>query len=183
MTDAAARYARVADTFGARVRGVPEGRWDDPAPCAGWMARDVVGHLAEWIPGLFFPTWGIDAPPLPSAQDDPVETWLALDRIVRAAFADPAVAGAERETRMGTATFAATFDMIATGDVFLHTWDLARATGQDEALDPAEVHAMLAGMEPMDEVLRASGHFGPKVPVPEGASEQDRLLAFIGRTP
>jgi hypothetical protein len=38
-------------------------------------------------------------------------------------------------------------------------------------------------MEPMDEVLRASGHYGPRVRVPEDADEQTRLLAFIGRQP
>ena len=37
-----------------------------------------------------------------------------------------------------------------TGDVFMHTWDLARATGQDETLDPALCTEMLKGMEPMD---------------------------------
>ncbi|MGB3184418.1 MAG: hypothetical protein WBG36_08815 [Ornithinimicrobium sp.] len=41
---------------------------------------------------------------------------------------------------------------------------------------------MLAAMEPMDAVLRASGHFGPKVDVPENADVQTRLLGFIGRT-
>lgn len=183
MTDAAARYARIADAFTERVRGVPEGAWDSPAPCEGWVARDVVDHLVTWIPDLFFSTWEIDAPPIPSARDDPAGAWLALDRTLRAALADSAVADAERETRMGTGTFAGTFDVIATSDVFLHTWDLARATGQDEILDPDEVHRLLVGMEPMDEVLRQSGHFGPRVPVPDDADEQTRLLAFIGRTP
>ena len=42
---------------------------------------------------------------------------------------------------------------------------------------------MLAGMQPMDAALRASGHFGPRVDVPEDASVQDRLLAFVGRRP
>jgi hypothetical protein len=45
------------------------------------------------------------------------------------------------------------------------------------------VHRLLAGMEPMDEALRASGHYGPRTPVPDDADEQTRLLAFIGRTP
>jgi hypothetical protein len=61
--------------------------------------------------------------------------------------------------------------------------DLARATGLDERLDPDAVARMLDGIEPMDEALRSSGHYGPKVEVPEGADEQTRLLAFLGRTP
>ena len=73
--------------------------------------------------------------------------------------------------------------MIYTGDVFLHRWDLARATGQDVVLDPATCAAMLEGMRPMEEALRQSGHYGPAVEVPDDADVQTRLLAFIGRTP
>jgi uncharacterized protein (TIGR03086 family) len=73
--------------------------------------------------------------------------------------------------------------MFGTSDILVHTWDLARATGLDETLDPDEVHGLLAGMEPMDAVLRQSGHFGPRVDVPADADEQTRLIAFTGRHP
>ncbi len=43
--------------------------------------------------------------------------------------------------------------------------------------------AMLEGMLPMDEVLRQSGQYGPRVHVPDDADVQTKLLAFIGRTP
>ena len=74
-------------------------------------------------------------------------------------------------------------DRFYTADVFMHTWDLARATGQDDTLDADTCAVMLAGMEPMDEVLRASGQYGAKVPVPADAHVQDRLIGFIGRDP
>ena len=38
-------------------------------------------------------------------------------------------------------------------------------------------------MLPMDEVLRGSGHYGPRVEVPDDTDAQTRLLAFIGRDP
>ena len=44
----------------------------------------------------------------------------------------------------------------------MHTWDLARATGQDETLDAEFSATLLAGMEPMDEILRASGQYGAR---------------------
>lgn len=72
-------------------------------------------------------------------------------------------------------------DQLYTADVFLHTWDLARATGQDERLDPDRCARLLDGMLPFDEQLRQSGHYGPRVEVPESADVQTRLLAFIGR--
>jgi uncharacterized protein (TIGR03086 family) len=74
-------------------------------------------------------------------------------------------------------------DMIVAGDIFIHNWDLARATGQDEWLDPDMVHAMLEGMQGIDEMLRSSGHYGPRVEVPADADEQTKLIAFTGRTP
>ena len=65
----------------------------------------------------------------------------------------------------------------------MHTWDLARATGQDDRLDPDFCAELLAGMEGIEEVLRASGQYGPAVPVPDDADVQTRMLGFIGRDP
>jgi uncharacterized protein (TIGR03086 family) len=182
MTEAE-RYHWIAAGFTERVAAVPPGSWDAPAPCAGWVARDVVRHLAEWLPAFFVDRWGLVADPIPSVDEDPAGAWAALDATLRRALADPAVADAERDTPMGRRTFAETLDMIGTTDVFLHTWDLARATGGDERLDPDEVHRLYEGMLPLDEVLRTSGHYGPRVAVPDDADEQTQLLAFIGRTP
>lgn len=70
-----------------------------------------------------------------------------------------------------------------TADVFMHTWDLARASGQDVRLDPDRCAAMLAGMQPIEDLLRSSGQYGPAVPVPDDAPVQDRLVGFIGRDP
>ena len=74
-------------------------------------------------------------------------------------------------------------DQFYTTDVFMHTWDLARATGQDDRLDPDFCAALLAGMEQMEEAIRSSGHYGSRVPVPDDADPQTKLLGFIGRDP
>ncbi len=73
--------------------------------------------------------------------------------------------------------------MFLMNDVLLHTWDLAHATGQDETLDPDEVAALYEGMLPLDEMLRQSGQYGPRVEVPDDADVQTKLIAFIGRQP
>ena len=65
----------------------------------------------------------------------------------------------------------------------MHTWDLARATGQDDTLDPEVCAAMLAGMEPIEDVMRGSGQYGARVDVPDDADVQTRMLGFIGRDP
>jgi uncharacterized protein (TIGR03086 family) len=112
-----------------------------------------------------------------------VGAWRALRDAIDAALADPTVADEVRDIMPGAMRFAAAVDQLGTSDIVMHQWDLARATGGDERLDPDEVHALLVGMEPMDEVLRASGHYGPRVEVPDDADEQTRLIAFIGRQP
>ena len=50
-------------------------------------------------------------------------------------------------------------------------------------LDTGEVRDLLAGMEPHDEMLRQSGHYGPRIEVPADADEQTKLIAFTGRRP
>jgi uncharacterized protein (TIGR03086 family) len=74
-------------------------------------------------------------------------------------------------------------DRFYTSDVFLHTWDLARATGQDATLDAEVCADMLAGMEPLEDLIRSSGQYGPAVAVADDADPQSRLIGFIGRDP
>lgn len=167
MAEIADRYQKVAAAFTARVESVPSDRWESPAPCAGWVARDVVRHLVEWVPGFFSSRGG---PELPTgdADADPVGAWRALDAAVQSSFGD--------------AEFDAAIGQFVLPDVLVHTWDLARATGLDETLDPEEVASLLAGMEPMDAAIRGE-HFGPRVPVADDADPQTKLIAFTGRTP
>ena len=97
---------------------------------------------------------------------------------------DPATADRTFANRhVGDLPLADAIDRFYTTDVFMHTWDLARATGQPAGLDEAECAALLAGMEPMDELLRSSGQYGPRVVVPAEALAVDRLMGFIGRDP
>jgi uncharacterized protein (TIGR03086 family) len=180
MTYYADRHRWIAARFTATARAVPEGAWDNPAPCEGWVARDVVRHLVEWIPA-FWAGNGVALPDATGVDDDPAGAWERLSDAVQAMLDDPEVASQTQDMRMGRMTVEQAMDMICTNDVFLHTWDLARATGLDERLDPDEVHRMYEGMLPLDEVLRASGHYGPRVEVPDDADEQTKLLSFIGR--
>ena len=183
MSEISERYRNVARQFTQRVTGVPDDAWDNPAPCEGWVARDVVGHLVDWLPAFFFGTWDIELPPGPSVDEDPVAAWAVVNGAIQVSLDDPTIAERERDTRMGRSTFAQTIDQICTGDILIHTWDLARATGLDETLDAGEVHRFVEGMEPLDEILRRSGQYGPRVEVPDDADEQTRLIAFVGRRP
>jgi uncharacterized protein (TIGR03086 family) len=177
------RFVKIAAAFSARVDAVAANAWDNPAPCEGWRARDVVRHLAEWVPGFFASFAGLSFPTGPSADDDPVGAWNTLRTALVGHLSDRPTAEREIDTPMGRLTIEAAVDMIVTNDVFLHTWDLARATGLDETLDPVEVEQMFVGMEPMDEMLRNSGQYGARFPVADNADTQSKLIAFIGRDP
>lgn len=181
MNDIAERYERVTSQFTERVRAVPASAWSNPSPCEGWTARDVVGHLTEWIPA-FFGSHGVEFPAVPSVKDDPVGAWETVQVTIAGALADPIVANRQVETPFSTQSLAETVDMIVTGDVFTHTWDLARATGQSETLDPDQLQRMIAGIGAMpEEVLRADGMFGPRIDVPAEADDQTRFLGYVGR--
>ena len=66
----AERFRRVAGRFTDRAHEVPPDAWDNPAPCDGWTARDIVDHLVTWVPG-FFGAAGIElaaGPPSPTIR-------------------------------------------------------------------------------------------------------------------
>lgn len=181
--DPAERFRRAAGRFTDRVAEVPADAWERPAPPEGWTARDVVRHLVDWVPSLIGRS-GVAFPAGPSVDDDPLGAWTALADALQAALDDPEVAARTYDVGPpGEMTVAASIDQLVTGDVVVHTWDLARAVGLDEAIDPVIAAEMLAGMQPIDDLLRQSGHYGPKVELPDGASVQDQLLAFTGRDP
>ena len=180
----AEEHRRIAAGFTACVVGAAPSAWDDPAPVEGWAARDVVRHLVEWFPGFLKSGTGIDLPSGPSADEDPVAAWTVHSDGVQALLDDPATAGKMlKERHVGDVPLDLAVNNFYTTDVFLHTWDLARATGQDETLDPVKCAELFEEMLPLDQVLRDSGHYGPRVEVPDDADIQTKLLAFIGRTP
>ncbi len=175
------RHRAVAAGFTARVQGTSD--WDAPAPVPGWRARDVVGHLVEWFPGFLESATGLVLDRGPSPTEDPLAAWQVHTEAVQQVLDGPAAATLFRHPMVGEMPLPVAVDRFYTTDVFLHTWDLARATGQDERLDRETCADLLAGMTPIEELLRSSGQYGPAVQVPADADVQTRLLAFIGRDP
>jgi uncharacterized protein (TIGR03086 family) len=184
MSEIAERYRQVAGGFTDRVRQVAPEAWELSAPCEGWVARDVVSHLVEWIPAFIADAGGPTAPTGPSVDDDPVGAWAALNTGIQAILDDPVASALVIEhPRAGTHRLDDAIATFMLGDVLVHTWDLARATGLDEKLDPEVVHDMVVAMEPLGDTLASSGQYGPRVQVPEDADEQTKLIAFTGRRP
>ena len=65
----------------------------------------------------------------------------------------------------------------------MHSWDLAKALGREPDLGRSAAARRWRPCEPIEQLLRDSGQFGPAVPVADDASPQDKLVAFIGRDP
>ena len=66
-------------------------------------------------------------------------------------------------------------------DLAIHGWDLARAIGDDEVIDPEIVELLHGELKPKEDELKSTGLFGPKVEAPPGADKQTQVLAIFGR--
>jgi uncharacterized protein (TIGR03086 family) len=173
-------HRAIAGGFTALVASTTD--WDAPAPVDGWAARDVVRHLVEWLPGLLESGAGITLASGPSTDLDPVGAWRIHVEAVQALLDDPATAALVLSNpHIGEVPVPEAVSRFYTADVFMHTWDLATATGQPHGMDQGLAAETLAGMEPMDEMLRASGQYGAKVDVPAAADPVSRLMGFVGR--
>lgn len=184
MNDVAAAWRRVASTFTDRVNAVAPAAWNSPSPCEGWVARDIVRHLTDWVPPFLAAGAAIETEPGPSVDDDPAAAWRHLCAAIESTLDAPDVSSRRFEhPQAGSHALDDAIAQFILGDVLIHTWDLARATDQDDTLDRELVSTMLAAMEPMADVLAASGHYRRRVPVPDDADDQTRLIALSGRRP
>lgn len=154
--------------------------WDAPSPVAEWTAIDIVAHVLVYWPG-FFAWGGIELPtPNPNelaasfwAQSVAVDELCADDERLAAEFVGP-------DGFVGTLGTAISFYCA---DLFMHGWDLAKATGQDATLNASTAEQLLVGMAPVTEQLRSLGQYGPVIEVPADAPVVDRFIGFIGRDP
>jgi uncharacterized protein (TIGR03086 family) len=179
-TAIARRYARLADAFAAAVAAVPADAWENPAPCEGWTAREVVRHVVD-SHDLFLGKVGRPLPGGPSVDDDPAGAFAAARGAVRADLDDPERAAATYDGFFGTISFEDAIDQFLSGDLLVHRWDLGTAAGLDVRLDPPDMRAWRQAAGLFLDAMRGPGAFGPELTPPEGADEQTAFLAFLGR--
>jgi uncharacterized protein (TIGR03086 family) len=193
MSAVADRYRRHADAFERKIAAVRPEQWSNQSPCAAWDARGVVEHVVV-MHGVMLRPVDRAPSPAPSVQDDPVRAFTVARADVEAVLDDPELAGLECDTPNGRMTVARQIDGVVSDDLVLHGWDLARATGQDDAMDAEDVERLWAITTAIPAALmekyRTPGAFGPGVevygPEVEIAAEaplQNRLLGLIGRDP
>jgi len=176
--------------FARRLAAVGPDDWDRPTPCDGWVVRDLVVHV---LVGARMATLLVEG----GSRED------AEALFVDATLPDDVMAEFEAGADAQAAAFAApgAMDRVAAhpagdfpvpmllgfriGDWTMHSWDLARAIGADETLDPELVSHVWATIEPAAPLLVASGRFGAGASgdVADSAPTQTRLLDATGRRP
>ena len=160
--------------------------WTRPTPCAGWDARDLLGHLATSVNVAISimegtqPVWPDVTRPGDLVHDDPVAFWhgtatQAQDALGKANLAD------KLDSPLGSTVADAL--AIPVIDLYIHAWDLGVVLGVTidipaDVIDYAHKH-----LDPVpDEMLRGPDRaFGPKIQPPAGATPTEQLIAWTGR--
>ena len=179
-------FGHAVAEFDARVRQIGDHQWQAATPDENWTVRDLVNHVVGedlWAPLLLagsttaevgdrFDGDVLGAGPraawtaASAAAVQAVEAGGAMDRIVHLSSGD--VPGSEYALQL----FA---------DHLIHAWDLARAIGADERLDPGLVTSCVSWFDAVEDAYRRAGAIAARPPVPGDASAQAVLLARFGR--
>ncbi|MEU6185827.1 TIGR03086 family metal-binding protein [Nocardia sp. NPDC047038] len=149
------------------------------APCAEWDVRALVEHVTGNHERM---AWLLHGQAVDDrGGSDPAQRWSVAYAAVRSGLSIPGALDRMGRSPFGGQAAVADVARILTVDLITHTWDLARAVGADEVLDPDVVADLLPMVERFHPAMAASGKFAPPVSVPEFAEAQQRLLALLGR--
>ena len=183
------RFLSAQSAFGSVVHQVGADQWSSPTPCTEWDVRALVNHLVYeqlWakpmLEGAAVDEVGdrFDGDLLGS---DPIAAWESAAKESAAAFSAPAALDRTTSSSRGPLP-ARQYIAEMTMDLLVHRWDLGQGIGDEQrftADELAQVEAMVAAMEPMQEQLQAAGIFGPPVAVDDADDAQTRALAAMGR--
>lgn len=186
--DAVELHRRAVGRFGELVRLVGDDQWHSPTPDEDWDVRDLVNHLVvenRWtrplMTGMTIEEVG-DRFEGDLLGDDPKGAWEEAAReAVEAVGAEGAMV---RTVHISAgAVTGEEYALQLFSEHLIHGWDLARAIGAPDRLDPELVGAAATWFASQEEAYRQAGAIGPRPEIPAGADEQTVLLAMFGRRP
>src|ERR1044071_2207180 len=152
------------------IRGIHPDQLTAPTPCAEFDVRGLIDHMLHWGPSLARATRHSDAEADPGGN--PLER--QIDLLVKAWSVPAAWQGM---TSMGGPQElpARMIGAMAVGEVVVHGWDLARATGQTVSWDEELLHFLHDEVARTAELGREMQAYGAEVPVPRTAPVLDRM--------
>lgn len=171
-----ASWNEVAEAFGQRLDAVSADQSETRSPCDEWNCDELIEHTVTVQHGVGAQL-GVEVP-----EGDASTSWSGFRQAMVAAMSAEGGLETEIETPFGKRPVAEAMG-IPTLDLLVHTWDLSRTIGHDDALPAAAVTHAFEQIKPMDAMLRGRGVFADKVDVAADASEQDQFIAFTGRQP
>lgn len=178
MSELVNDYRTASDGFLDVARSVTD--WSAPTPCTEWDARGIVEHIIGFHDAVVLGPTGRE---VSRPDDDPVGRWAVTAAAVQDAFGEPGILDLEVDVPgMGRARIGRLAPTFTT-DILVHTWDLARASGQDVTLDETLCASAYETAKAYGDGLADSGMFAPAILVPDDAPVQDRLLGLMGRDP
>lgn len=181
--------ARAAAPLAGLIRDITPDQLSTQTPCAEYDVRKLVNHLLFWGPSVDGAGRKEAVAPPAGAETDLDLTrgdWrAALDAQVERTVATWSRPGAwEGTTHMGAAELPAPLvGAMVVGELVLHGWDLARATGQHPAWDDDLIAYLHEETAKNAGNGREMGFYGPEVPIPASSPLLDRLLGLTGRDP
>jgi uncharacterized protein (TIGR03086 family) len=178
MSSALDLWRQTAAKWSEVYGQVTDGQWEKPTPCDEWTVRQLVDHTLGWQ---------AEGGRLIGADTAPGDDWDRIRAAFDALLADTSpltgnvaeFGGLPKQNLVG----------FLTGDLLIHSWDLARSIGADETLPPDTVEATTVGLHHVPPaLLRGINPLGQKmmataVEVPDDASPQDKMLASPAADP
>lgn len=181
--------ARALDQVAEVIAGTRSDQATLKTPCRSWTVRQLVDHLISDL-GNFAASVRGEKPDWSKPAGASDGQWVDAFASARHGL-DEAWGAAELDSKVPTMTGEA--PLISRADqqiaeLGIHAWDLARATGQNEDLDPGVAeHGLRWATQNLAPQFRGGEDegkaFGEEVPVPPDAPVYERLAGWFGRDP
>lgn len=174
----------AADEMSALIAAVPDEMLGRATPCPAYRLGDLIDHVGG-LALAFTAAAAKDRGPMTAGAPSGDAARLGEDWRTRIPRNLAAMAAAWQEPAAWTGlTQAGGADLpgevaglAALDELVVHAWDIARASGQELAADPAAVEAA-------HRFLTAAGSpFGPAVAVPAERPPIDQVIGLAGRDP
>ncbi|GAA2630774.1 TIGR03086 family metal-binding protein [Paractinoplanes durhamensis] len=175
----------------ALLLGIGDAELAGPTPCPAWTVAALLDHLM----GLSYAFTqaarkrtdapGTDGPPPDPSAQHLARHWRSslpvLLEELSTAWKDPA-SWAGTSQAGGVTMPAASLGIVAMNELIMHSWDLARATGQEIAADPRTLDVLIEFLS-QGPAEGTPGLFGPVTPTDSEATMLDQAVALAGRDP